>query len=83
MLRWTRRSRAGWAWADGVDAPLAEERERYAVTIAAPAGPTATIETVAAMLALPTRPAAGTIVAVRQCGTIAVSRAATLIIEEE
>lgn len=33
-LRWTRRSRAGWRWVDGVDAPLGEERERYRVVLA-------------------------------------------------
>ncbi|WP_076070697.1 phage tail protein [Sphingomonas montana] len=32
-FRWTRRSRAGWAWADGVDVPLGEEAERYRLTI--------------------------------------------------
>src|SRR3546814_20920767 len=26
-VRWIRRSRAGWRWLDGVDVPLAEERE--------------------------------------------------------
>lgn len=44
-LAWTRRSRAGFAWIDGGDAPLAEEAERYAVTLAAPGGATSTIET--------------------------------------
>lgn len=34
-VRWVRRSRAGWRWIDGVDAPLAEESEAYRVTIAA------------------------------------------------
>jgi hypothetical protein len=34
-VRWTRRSRAGWRWIDGVDAPLAEEAEAYRVTITA------------------------------------------------
>ena len=34
-VRWTRRSRAGWRWIDGVDAPLAEETEAYRVTITA------------------------------------------------
>lgn len=28
---WIRRSRTGFGWIDGVDAPLGEERERYAV----------------------------------------------------
>lgn len=32
-LAWTRRSRTGWAWSDGVDAPLGEEDERYVVRI--------------------------------------------------
>ena len=32
-LRWTRRSRVGWRWSDGVDAPLGEEAERYRVTL--------------------------------------------------
>ncbi len=32
-VRWTRRSRAGWRWIDGVDAPLAEESEAYRVTL--------------------------------------------------
>lgn len=34
-LRWARRSRAGWRWVDGVDAPLGEESERYRVRIVA------------------------------------------------
>lgn len=29
---WTRRSREGWAWADGIDVPLGEESERYRIT---------------------------------------------------
>jgi len=33
VVRWTRRSRAGWRWLDGVDAPLGEESERYAVRV--------------------------------------------------
>ena len=32
LLSWTRRSRDGFAWRDGVDAPLAEEREAYRIT---------------------------------------------------
>lgn len=34
-VRWVRRSRLGWAWSDGVDAPLGESREFYRVRIAA------------------------------------------------
>jgi len=33
VVRWTRRSRAGWRWIDGVDAPLAEESELYGVAV--------------------------------------------------
>jgi hypothetical protein len=33
-LDWVRRSRAGYAWLDEVDAPLGESRERYRVNIA-------------------------------------------------
>ena len=33
-LTWTRRSRVGWRWIDGADAPLGEEVERYRVTLA-------------------------------------------------
>jgi hypothetical protein len=32
-VRWTRRSRGGWRWMDGVDAPLGEESERYALRL--------------------------------------------------
>jgi hypothetical protein len=35
-VRWVRRSRNGWAWIDGSDTPLGEEREEYAVRITAP-----------------------------------------------
>lgn len=31
-ISWVRRSREGWRWVDGVDAPLGEEIERYRVT---------------------------------------------------
>jgi hypothetical protein len=30
---WTRRSRAGWSWIDGTDAPLGEESERYRLSL--------------------------------------------------
>ena len=33
-LSWARRSRTGWFWLDGGDAPLAEEQERYEVRLA-------------------------------------------------
>lgn len=33
VVRWVRRSRLGWTWADRVDVPLGEEREEWRVTI--------------------------------------------------
>lgn len=35
VIRWVRRSRAGWLWRDGIDAPLGEEREAYAAELIA------------------------------------------------
>ena len=35
-LRWTRRSRSGFAWVDDVDAPIGESREQYSVTVSGP-----------------------------------------------
>ena len=35
IIRWTRRSRAGWIWTDHVDAPLGEEFERYRLRVLA------------------------------------------------
>lgn len=37
-IGWIRRSRAGWRWLDGVDAPLSEENERYQMTMLYPDG---------------------------------------------
>ncbi|MGU3391560.1 phage tail protein [Sphingomonas sp. M1A8_2b] len=50
-VRWVRRSRAGWRWIDGVDAPLAEESEAYRVSIGA-GGVERTVETAAAFVRL-------------------------------
>ena len=33
MLTWQRRSRAGFGWIDGTDAPLAEDSEAYRITV--------------------------------------------------
>ncbi|HEX7871853.1 MAG TPA: phage tail protein [Sphingobium sp.] len=35
IVRWVRRSRLGWSWLDGADAPLGEETEAYGVEIRA------------------------------------------------
>jgi hypothetical protein len=37
-IAWTRRSRLGWTWQDGMDAPLGESREAYRVRLDGPAG---------------------------------------------
>ncbi|OYY90518.1 MAG: hypothetical protein B7Y45_07860 [Sphingomonas sp. 28-66-16] len=44
-VEWVRRSRAGWGWRDGIDAPLGEEAEAYQLTITLPDGAVRTIET--------------------------------------
>ena len=69
-MRWTRRSRAGWRWIDGVDAPLGEERERYRVTLASGRE----VECDAPALWVPDADRGR--VEVRQRGTVAESRAA-------
>jgi hypothetical protein len=38
LLSWVRRSRRGWAWIDGIDTPLGENREEYRITISGPLG---------------------------------------------
>jgi hypothetical protein len=35
-LQWTRRSREGWRWLDGIEVPVAEEAELYRIEIVAP-----------------------------------------------
>ncbi|GAA0738084.1 phage tail baseplate protein [Sphingomonas japonica] len=69
-LRWVRRSRIGWRWSDGVDAPIGEERERYRIAVTVPGSPAAEIDTEAPQLTLdPQQAAAQTLVALRQVGT--------------
>ena len=79
-IAWTRRSRAGWAWVDGIDAPLAEEQERYAVDLIEPGGAVSSYATLAPVLNLAVAPPAGTRAAVRQLGTYGASRATTMTI---
>ena len=79
LLRWARRSRAGWRWVDGVDAPLGEEAERYRVVLVAADGATRQIECDGP--ALPIAAATWATIArveVRQRGTWAESRPATI-----
>ncbi len=83
-LHWVRRSRAGWRWDDGVDVPLVEEGEMYAIDIADGAGVFRTDQ-----VAVPEYHVSADLLAghagpwtlgVRQIGTRAVGRAATLVI---
>ncbi|WP_081987775.1 phage tail protein [Sphingomonas sp. 37zxx] len=67
-LGWTRRSRAGWRWIDGVDVPLAEEAERYAVRVAG-----GEVVTAQAGVVLPSPPP-GWRATVAQLGTVGASR---------
>ena len=76
-IAWTRRSRAGWRWIDGVDAPLAEERELYRVTI----GTAPDIETSEPTLTLAAAGrGAGVTISIRQVGSAGTSPAANLFI---
>ena len=34
-MQWTRRSREGWRWLDGIEVPIAEEAELYRIEIVA------------------------------------------------
>lgn len=85
-ISWVRRSRAGWAWLSGSDAPLGEERESYrlllsgagferAVSLAQPSYIYTAVEQAA-------DGAAGAIaISVLQIGTHAQSRAAEIVVQ--
>jgi hypothetical protein len=80
-VRWTRRSRAGWAWQDAGDAPLGEERELYALTLASGAAARTVTVTEPAFLYTAAEQAADgaagpLTISVVQIGTFASSRAA-------
>jgi hypothetical protein len=45
-INWTRRSRIGWTWRDGVETPLGEEVERYGIAVMAGDVTIRTVETV-------------------------------------
>ena len=84
-VRWVRRSRLGFAWIDGVDAPLGEATERYLVSVHGALGSieleaeqTATIVTATALASVGAGPAS---VQVRQVGDRALSRPGQLLID--
>lgn len=73
-LRWVRRSRTGWRWADGIDAPLGEEAERYRISLVPADAPPWTVETVVSELLLGAAERASALfVEVRQIGSLGAS----------
>jgi len=79
-LNWVRRSRAGWRWIDGGDAPLGEESELYRVVLTLGDGSARTIEASApeASVSATDRASGAVHVAVRQVGTFGESDAAAI-----
>lgn len=86
LIRWTRRSRGGWAWLSAADTPLGEEREAYRLTLSGD-GFARTIELIAPhhVYATAAQAADGLTgalhIAVTQIGTHAPSRPASLAFE--
>ena len=80
LITWSRRSRNGWPWRDGVDVPLGEEQEGYQVTLRLGDGGERVVDCQVPQLTL----AAGTwgsgavTIAVRQRGTFGLSPPATI-----
>ena len=74
-LQWRRRSRLGWRWIDGADAPLAEEAERYRVTLHLADGGVREVETDAPTLDIGADELRGgaVLARVRQRGTLGLS----------
>jgi hypothetical protein len=85
-IGWVRRSRSGWAWLDGADTPVGEEREAYRLTLAGGGSPR-TVEVgeptfLYTAAAQAVDGAAGPLsIAVVQLGNAAASRPATLILD--
>ena len=77
-VNWVRRSRAGWRWSDGLDAPLGEESERYRVTITRSDGGVGIVETATPWISIEAGEAIADI-AVAQQGTLALSPPARLV----
>lgn len=71
-LHWALRSRAGWGWIDGRDAPLAEESEAYRLVFA----DGSSVETIAPQADIPSEAALP--LALRQRGTNGLSPAAVI-----
>ena len=68
-LTWVRRSRNGWQWRDGIDAPLAEEREAYRITLGDDPGAPSLFATSPQWTLTVADRGSGRMIAVRQIGT--------------
>jgi Putative phage tail protein len=87
-VQWVRRSRAGWRWPDGVDAPLGEERESYRVTRIGAGLATLSSEVEASLWQYPAAQvaadvaggAASVTLSIAQTGSRGLSRAATITV---
>jgi hypothetical protein len=81
-VSWTRRSRQGFAWVDGIDAPLGEASEQYRVTLAGTSGSAELLATGPSLtIAAAEVTALGVgqlVIEVRRIGDMAVSRPAQL-----
>lgn len=89
-VTWIRSSRCGWSWLDGTDAPLAEDRERYRLTIRPVGGIERSYELgaptfvySAAELAADLAAGGPVTISVVQIGTSAASRPAVLRLSQE
>ena len=80
LLRWTRRSRVGWRWSDGTDAPLGESIERYQLRFVRSGVPDIVVLSEAAEWLLTGGDALT--VEVRQAGDHGLSPPATVILDE-
>lgn len=78
-IDWVRRSRVGWRWIDGVDSPVGEEGEHYAIDIAVADAPVQRFTATGPALVV-TVPAGAspTVISVRQRGANGDSPASTL-----
>ena len=84
VVRWVRRSRSGWRWTNGVDAPLSEESEVYRVTMVHRDGRTGSVDVGQASLAIDAATLAEGLmrVEVRQRGTLGESMPAIIELEK-
>lgn len=86
FLSWIRRSRNGWQWLNGVDAPLVEELERYRIELAPNVGASRAVERTSADLLYIASERAADVLAgattltatVTQLGTFGSSRTASI-----